>query len=439
MLNPVKGMRDTCSELHKLRTYITDACIEHFESYNGVPIDTPVCEKLGNVQTLYGEDFDKEVYRLEDQGGDPLILRYDLTVPHARYIANTGIRQGRHYQIGKVYRRDTPNAKAGRYREFMQADFDIVGTDNNLMLFEAEILSMTQNIYDDLLGSATYKIMVNHKAILYNIFKEHGIDPSVYIAVSSTIDKMNKLTREELEKELVDKTLCPTQAMGLLDNFEMYNASIQKGDDILQLFHDKGIIDDNLYNTLNQLFNLVPNIQLDPSLARGLDYYTGLVYEVMYTKQTIKTSIGAGGRYDNLIGKLGHREVPAVGVSIGVERIMTIYEREKMDIHILTENPIHIYIGSIGKGLMYERWKLYEHVRNLDLPNCIIHTNYKVNPKMGGQMNEVFENDYDIMILIGKDELDSNTVKVKFIKSKQEITIDRSDIKSTISSFIKLK
>lgn len=283
------------------------------------------------------------IYDLEDQGGELCSLRYDLTVPFARWLAmNTNHRQVSRYQIAKVYRRDQPAISRGRYREFYQCDFDIAG-EYDRMIPDAEILLIIIEGFAALGLDVTIKL--NHRNILDGIFSVAGVPEDKIRPVSSAVDKLDKLPWEEVKAEMVGENglpedvadrigqlVCSSGSRGMRKMLEFLKAdqSLTANDSI-----KAGIDDIDLLLSYLEAFDIVDKISFDLSLARGLDYHTGLIFEVVTSlpndsnKPTSKSkskeaqvgSIAAGGRYDNLVGMYGDRDIPCVGVSFGVERI----------------------------------------------------------------------------------------------------------------------
>jgi histidyl-tRNA synthetase len=436
-----KGTRDFGPPDVYIRKYLFDKMISYFEKYGGLPIDTPVIECMETVTNIYGEEFDKQVYKLEksnqneENDKEDLLLRYDLTVPGTRYMANNGIVSFKRYQFGKVYRRDTPNIKNGRYREFYQCDFDIIGSDNGQMIQETEILQLIDEILSDVLGDDTYTIKLNSKGILFKILESFNIDKEKYSTVSSTIDKLDKQSINELEAELVEKGINETTANTLMD---LLDVIIKLKDSItpIQLLNwlvEQKIIssDDNEYNNLATLFeylnslNILNKIDFDPSLARGLDYYTGIIYEVVYKDKSVMSStIVAGGRYDEMYGKLGNKnDVPMIGVSFGIERIVTILEKQNKDAIINVPTP-QVFVATVSKNMIMERTILCLELRRAGLRTDML---YSSNPKMGNQFNYVFENKIPFMVIIGDNEIKKNVIKIKNIDKHEEFEIGRQD------------
>lgn len=203
-IKPPKGTRDFGPADISLREEVFEKIKKHFKLYGGQQIDTPVIECMDTVKNLYGEEFNKLVYTLDDTGGEKLLLRYDLTLPFARYVVNNALINFKRFQIGKVYRRDEPQITKGRFREFYQADFDIIGTDYELQIQDTEMLLLLIDILNDILGKDSYQIKLNNKKILFDVLTFIGLDEKLHNTVCSSIDKLDKYTLDEINIELIN-------------------------------------------------------------------------------------------------------------------------------------------------------------------------------------------------------------------------------------------
>lgn len=407
---PAKGMTDRSSDYIYARNDMITKITNIFEIYGGNPIDTPILERIDMIKNIYGEDFTKEVYNV----GEKYILRYDLTVPCARYMENNNISNYKRYQIGKVYRKDQPQVTKGRYREFYQADFDIIGTDNDQLMQELEILNLLKDILRTLLNSEDkFKIKINDKRLLVSALTFIGIPDNKMRTICSSIDKINKLTREGLIEELnskIDGKLV-IQIIDFLGNISKDTKNI------LNYGVDRKIYD----NILSLCDN---NIYYDPTLARGLDYYTGLIYEA--TIDNYESSVAAGGRYNDMIGRIKNNsedKIPAIGLSIGIDRLLLSIEKDNRK-----KIPL-LFVASAGKDLGLERMKICLELRRY---GYYTETLYSLDPTFRKQFNSVFEG-IPIMIIIGENEIKNNTVGIKFIDIKKQITIDRKDMVNTVA------
>jgi len=332
----VKGARDFMPFQMAIRNKAFNIITSIFKKHGAVEIDTPVFELKETLMGKYGEE-SKLIYDLQDQGGELLSLRYDLTVPFARYMAVNPFNSIKRYHIGKVYRRDAPQMNKGRFREFYQCDFDIAGSNYGKMIADVDVMKVLVEILTELnLGG--FIIKINHRKLLDATVALSDIPDDKFKIVCSSVDKLDKEPWDVVKKELLEKGLNENQTDKLW--------SFVQNKDSPWALHKKLSEDANLLNNqkakealeeMNTLFEymdileITNNFQFDLSLARGLDYYTGLIYEAVLTDSDRVGSIAGGGRYDDLLGMFSNKTIPAVGVSIGIERIFNILE-EKMKV-----------------------------------------------------------------------------------------------------------
>ncbi|PUU74699.1 hypothetical protein B9Z19DRAFT_1092163 [Tuber borchii] len=439
-----KGTKDWEGKDMVIRDKIFSTITDVFKRHGAVTIDTPVFELREVLTGKYGED-SKLIYDLADQGGEICSLRYDLTVPFARWLAmNPSIQNIKRYHIAKVYRRDQPAMTKGRMREFYQCDFDIAGA-YDPMLPDAEILRITTEILDSLnLGS--YTIKINHRKILDGLFQICGVPIDKIRSISSAVDKLDKATWEDVRKEMIDeKGLDPEVA----DKIGEY---VQKkgGKELLdELKEDKaltsndsfaeGLEDMRLLFDYLEVFCVMPKLSFDLSLARGLDYYTGIIYEVVTEasappagKSTQSQqapisddpdadrsnddsigigSIAAGGRYDELVGMFANNakgRVPCVGISFGVDRIFSI-TKARMTGEV-RGNEVEVYVMAFGTGLLKERMEVCRILWDAGIKAEFM---YKNKPKLPQQFTGAEKNGVPFAVVLGENELKEGKVKIK--------------------------
>ncbi len=329
-----KGTRDYLPEQMMIRQQAFSIIRRVFQAHGAVEIDTPVFELKDTLTGKYGED-SKLIYDLADQGGELLALRYDLTVPFARFLALNAVGNIKRFHIGKVYRRDQPALTRGRYREFYQCDFDIAGNYGR-MVPDSECLCVACDILDGL-PIGDFGVKLNHRRLLDAILDICGVPSNMFRTICSAVDKLDKEEWEVVKREMVhDKGLKPEVAEKIGEFVQnrgepwaLYNelmASNKFGDHqgALEAMEDLKI----LFGYLEAMDKL-RFITFDLSLARGLDYYTGVIYEaVCMSGNTQVGSIGGGGRYDNLVSMFQEagKVTPCVGVSVGIERVFTLME-----------------------------------------------------------------------------------------------------------------
>ena len=291
-----KGFRDIKPDFAKKRRQIIGTIVAILEKNGFEPIETPTVEFAETLTGKYGEE-ERLIYKFSDRGGRDLALRYDLTVPLARYVAsNNPPLPFLRYQIGQVLRGENP--QAGRWREFTQVDFDTVGSDDAGE--DAKIIACAIGAVRAL-GFKSASLLVNDRKNFQKIPAD----------VIRAIDKLHKIGEEGIKKELLDKGLARDDIEDHL--YKIKNA--KPTDSLLKIFE---ILKKDYRLTQDQDFIF------DPTLARGLDYYTGAIFEMKPTKSPADLTIGSGGRYDNLIGMFSKKDLPAVGFSFGLDRIVDL-------------------------------------------------------------------------------------------------------------------
>lgn len=440
-----KGTRDYNPLEMSIREKTFETIKKVFKRHGGVTIDTPIFELRDILTGKYGED-SKLIYDIADQGGELCALRYDLTVPFARYLAmNSNIKQIKRYQIGKVYRRDQPQLTKGRYREFYQCDYDIAGI-YDPMIPDSEIIRIIYEILNNLnIGDFTIKI--NHRKLIDGIFEVSGVPEEKFRTICSSIDKLDKTPWEEIRNELIyEKGLSEEIA----DNINLYVTL--KGDSNLieKLSEDdklignekikEGLQDMKLLFTYLEAFSVSDKVSFDLSLARGLDYYTGVIYEAIINKSNIG-SVAGGGRYDNLVGMFDqkNRKLPCVGLSIGVERIFTILENKiKKEKEEIRANEIDIYICSIGENNIVYIMSLVSEMWDNDIK---VEFSYKKKSKFLNQIEYCEKNKIPYAIIIGEDEIRDGNVKLKNVEKRDDkgIIISRDKIIDEIKIILEKK
>jgi len=343
-----KGTRDFSAEQVSKRNFIFDTIRRVFTMYGFQPLETPAMENLSVLTGKYGEEGDQLLFKIINSGNFladvtpddiaagtkkvlPKIaekgLRYDLTVPFARYVVMNRSELTlpfKRYQIQPVWRADRP--QKGRYREFYQCDADVVGTQS--LLCEVEIVSMIIQTLR-LLGINDYTIKLNNRKILAGIAQAVGV-AGKETALCVAIDKLDKIGREKVEEELIQNNFSRDAIAKLQPIFELKGNHDDKLMALQQIFENTSPIGLKGVEEINSLFNLlevaqinIDTLQLDLTLARGLGYYTGAIFEVKVNNVQIG-SISGGGRYDNLTGTFGLEGVPGVGFSFGVDRIYDV-------------------------------------------------------------------------------------------------------------------
>jgi len=351
-------------------------------------IDTPSMELTSLLLDKYGSEAEtKLIYRIEKLGHEELSLRYDLTIPFQRYLTLKGLESFKRFQVGKVWRKDQPNPSNGRFREFIQADFDLVGTEEP-MIPEAQIMKLITLSLDQL-NFPNYTIRINFRDNLLAIIQRAKIDPKLFKEVCISIDKLDKKPWSYVAEELTERGISTESLTSLKQDLDQnyQDPSIQEGL--------------NLLLSYGNLFNFTDRITFDSTLARGLDYYTGLIYEVVCTeKESPNYTLIAGGRYDQLIRYKNKRYLPAIGVSFGINRLELVL-RDRLK----PRRRFKIFVVSQPEDL----------TRKLEIVNYLLERSYHVDFNAGKrknikQINQAIKEDYQYVLIYGED---GDQIKVK--------------------------
>jgi histidyl-tRNA synthetase len=337
---PARGMRDFLPDDVRRRQYVIGVVAEVYERYGFEPLETPAVENIETLLGKYGAEGDKLIFKILRRGeagaaGETdLALRYDLTVPLARVVAEYRGRLPRlfkRYQVQPVWRADRP--QKGRYREFYQCDADIVGSRS--MVVEAELLAAASDVLERL-GFRDFVVRLNHRQVLGGLLETSGVPAGLHEMALVAIDKLDKIGPSGVERELVDGGLDRGAAGRVLDLLQGTLAGGSLEEALTRLGqalrdHEEGrraVEELGEIVSLGRATGLVDRLRLDPALARGLSYYTGPIFEVVVPD--LAGSVAGGGRYDRLIGLFLGEEVPACGISLGLERLLVVMAERGM-------------------------------------------------------------------------------------------------------------
>lgn len=429
-----KGAQDFLPHQMQLREKIFNKIRMVFKRHAGVEIETPVFELKETLTGKYGED-SKLIYDLADQGGELLALRYDLTVPFARFMALHNPGNIKRYHIARVYRRDNPQMARGRFREFYQCDFDIAGSYTS-MLPDAEVLSIGIEVLQQFPELGPVKVKLSHRLLLDAILAICGVPADKFRTTCSAIDKLDKEPWENVRREMVDDKGIPEEVADKIQKFvckvgtprELHSELTQEN-----LFGEnaeakKAMGDLKLLFDYLDAMGVLEYISFDLSLARGLDYYTGLIYEFVLTSPEHNVgSIAAGGRYDNLVGMFSAtgQQIPCVGVSMGIERIFGILQAHAEKTSKVATPPSQVLVASTGGSLLLPKLEICKELWRANISAEVMQVD---NPKFTKQLHYALESGIPYMVVIGEDELASGHVKIKEIFSKDEVAVPRGEM-----------
>lgn len=469
LLKVPKGTKDWADQDMIIREGIFGSLSQMFKRHGGVTIDTPVFELREILTGKYGED-SKLIYNLEDQGGELTSLRYDLTVPFARFVAANSVANIKRYHIAKVYRRDQPAMTKGRMREFYQCDFDIAGS-YDLMVPDSEILNI---VVEGLLGLGIkdFKIKLNHRKILDGIFQACGVKDEDVRKISSAVDKLDKSPWEAVKKEMVEEKNQTPEVADKIGEFVKLNGSITE---ILQQLEQSetlkasesaqtGIKEMSVLADYVKAFDIEKFISFDLSLARGLDYYTGLIYEAVTSSSAppknaaeLKSkaqegedaseyvgvgSIAAGGRYDELVGMFANgKSIPCVGISFGVERLFSIIKtRVTKKLEKISASQTQAYVMAFGggegwNGFLKERMTITKKLWDAGVNTEYL---YKNKANIRKQFDSAEKAGASLAIILGKEEFPQGKLRIKVLgqgdDSDQGELINVEDLVETVQS-----
>lgn len=410
---PPKGTRDISREDAVKLQKIIDAVKTVFEKYGFEPLFTPAFEnfELLSAKGGLGEAVKDEIYFFEDKSKRQLGLRFDLTMPLARVVTSQNFPLPfKRYQIEKVWRYDNPQAM--RYREFWQADIDTVGSKSTLA--DAECLACACKILQNL-GFKEFFIRVNNRKLLEKIF-EKIVPKNKVVATFRITDKLGKVGEDEVRKELVEAGIKPEPVLNAIktsgSNEEIIRTLGRKG-------REDGLEELEALIDYSKSFGFSDKIKIDLSLVRGLEYYTGLVFEVNLGS---RVSCGGGGRYDNLMKVVGGKDIPAVGISLGLDRILEVMKDKKM----LEENLklAKIFVASADSSLQNEALSLVNFLRQngVACQTDLMDRNLKKQLEYADKIKSRF------VVIVGKEELSRNEYKLRDMKSETEKIVTRNNL-----------
>jgi len=400
----LKGFRDFLPRESRLRNYVKNILTETFLNFGFQPLETPALEYKSTLVGKSGSETDKLLYSFTDKGDRQIGLRYDLTVPAAKVLAiyqNEINLPFKRFQIQPVWRADKP--QKGRYREFVQSDIDIYGSSSPIA--EAEIVAI---IYQALtkLNFKKFQIKLNSRIVLSQIITKSGIKTDKNTVLQS-LDKLDKIGNKGVKDELISKGLTPPQIISLFN----YIKTAQPDDFLKQVI-----------NTIPLLGVPQDYFSFSPTLVRGLDYYTGPIFETFIEDSNIG-AIGGGGRYDDLIKNLGGPDIPAVGYAFGFERLIEVIN----DLNLLpqlSQSATKIMIANFDPQTLPPSLKLASLLRQNN-----INTFFYSNPdKLAKQFKYADSQNIPFVAIIGSDEAKNNQVTLKNMQTREQKTVTSAEL-----------
>jgi histidyl-tRNA synthetase len=454
---PARGMRDFLPADVRKREYVIGVIKQVYERYGFEPLETPAVENIETLMGKYGEEGNQLIFKIlkrgehEKSGQADLALRYDLTVPLARVEAqyqNELPKFFKRYQIQPVWRADRP--ARGRFREFYQCDVDVLGSKS--MVVEAELMAAASDALVSL-GFNDFIIRVNHRQVLSGVLDQAGIAPDKQADALIALDKMDKAGAEGVARELNARGIIGEAAVKLMRFFEGIAGAERAAEfadlgkpgteraafnaDILGRLvefigaHEtgsKGV--DELRQILQfaKAGGIEKRIKLDPTLARGLSYYTGAIIEINVTD--LAGSLGGGGRYDNLVGMFLGKDVPACGFSLGLERILVVMSEREMFPPELASSPADVMVTIWNEESLGESLALATELRSQGLRVDL----YPEADKMGKQFKYASSRGIPFVAIVGDDERARGEVAIKDLRSGEQRSVKRSEVGSALQN-----
>jgi histidyl-tRNA synthetase len=410
----LKGFRDSLPSQELPKRKIINTLEKLFSTHGFVPIDTPALEYTEVLLGKGGGETDKQIFHFEDNGGREVALRFDLTVPFARFLAanyNDLAFPFKRYHINKVWRGEKP--QKGRFREFYQCDFDIVGADNAEADFE--ILSMMNTSFSKM-GINNYTFCVAHRG-LFNDFLNHIEVTDQSVEILKIVDKLKKIGKEEVKKQLVEITGGDEKADSILSYItkkegEEFPHTLYRLNELAggESEHYTRML--NIYSYLVSA-GIASHFTFDPSITRGLDYYTGIVYETFLDDLPSFGSVCSGGRYNNLASLYTKQKLPGVGSSIGLDRLLSALEELDNDVIGTSSSSEVVIFNEDVKTYAYGN-KIAEQLRAQGLR--IDH--YLINKKLNQQFKYAETNQIPFGIIIRENDEENNTFTLKNLNTR---------------------
>ncbi|HZU36686.1 MAG TPA: histidine--tRNA ligase [Gemmataceae bacterium] len=430
----LKGFRDYPPHLMIPREQLLEKARAVYRSYGFAPIDTPALEYAEILCGKGGEETERLIYRFTDRGEREVALRFDLTVPFARFAAQHIGQLGtpfKRYHMGPVWRGE--NTAHGRYREFWQCDFDIIGTTSNAA--DVEIALVIHDLMRAL-GFERFSIRVNNRLLLNGLLEELALAPNA-TEVLRALDKLAKIGREAVAEEMMQTaSLSSQQANRILTLAEMTGSTAEILARVEKEFGHNPKVADGLQR-LRELVEVTTqagvapeHVRLDLAIARGLDYYTGTIFETFLTDLPAIGSVCSGGRYDNLAGKYTKQQLPGVGSSLGLDRLLA--GMEEMGLLPKTATPAPVLMVQFEAARLGAYQRLARQLRAEGLGVEV----YPEAKKVGAQLQYAERRGFLAALIAGPDEFAQGVWKLKDLTSRAEETVPEAEVAAAIRGIL---
>ncbi len=430
----LRGFRDFLPDQMMAREHLIDVARSVYRSYGFAPIDTPALEYAEVLLGKGGEESDKQVFRFTDQGERDVALRFDLTVPLARFVAQHIQELGvpfRRYHIGPVWRGERP--ARGRFREFLQCDFDTIGTLSNSA--DVETLFVINDLFDRI-GIERFTIRVNNRKVLNGLLEKCGLQKQAS-GILRSLDKLDKIGRDGVISEMTERVgISMPSARMVLDMAQLKGTP----EEILQALDgmlagsatgERGLQD------LRELFAAVAacgwpqeRVVLDVSIARGLDYYTGTIYETLLGELPGIGSVCSGGRYDNLADLFTAQQLPGVGASLGLDRMLAAME--ELGLLPKATTPAPVLVTMFDSARVSDYLQMGRVLRKAGIATEV----YPEAKNIGKQMKYADRKGFRVALIAGEDEFAAGLWQVKDLKNGAQASVASADVIRHVSTLL---
>jgi histidyl-tRNA synthetase len=438
--HPARGMRDFLPEDVRRRQYVIGIIADVYQRHGFEPLETPAVENIETLMGKYGEEGDRLIFRILKRGDEgrtgeaDLALRYDLTVPLARVVAEYRAKLPKffkRYQVQPVWRADRP--QRGRFREFYQCDVDAIGSTS--LVVEAELLAAAAEVLRRL-GFGDFVIRLNHRKVLTGLLESAGIARERHGEALVALDKLDKVGIDGVATELVSRAIvAEDEVRGLVEVFAA-GASADSAHVLARLRGDLGDHSEGVAAVadLETLLRLTEGtaarglVRVDPSLARGLSYYTGAIFEIAVPD--LAGSLGGGGRYDELVGMFLGQQVPACGISLGLERILVVMQERGMFPESVVSTPAQVMVTIWNADAAADALALAGELRAAGVRTDV----YPEPDKLGKQFKYADARGTRFVTIVGEEEAANRTVAIKDLRSGQQHVVARGEAATFLST-----
>jgi histidyl-tRNA synthetase len=428
---------------------LVDIIRRNFELYGFLPIETPSAERREILTSKGGVE--KEIYALtrladaeDDDAASKGALRFDLTVPLARYVA---MRERdlafpfRRYQIQRVWRGETPQANKGRFREFYQCDIDIIGREKLSYLAEAEIPSVIYSVFKEM-AIGDFRIRINNRKVLKGLLERFGVTQESTDAVLRTLDKIEKKPGDEIKQSLEKDGVIAKHVEGLYNVFVSMPSKPRGTSETLEMLTDhlnKGEIGKGGLEELNNVVKAIRQFgvpdsafSIDLSVVRGLGYYTGTIYETTLTSAPELGSICSGGRYDDLASYFTDTKLPGVGISIGLTRLFSKLSEAGL-LQPLARTPAEVLVTTMDQQHLDKYLRMATALRAAGINTEV----YLEQAKLERQLQYASRKEFRVAVIAGETEFSNSVVQVKDLSTRQSHTVPIDDLVTPIKDLLK--